>query len=175
MCRGHPEQTKYLRPFKKATPGIPAESGSHPSSSGAAPRRAAACRSPRASVRQHYTLVAQSVEHSGPSLHGRGLRAARFSRVMIISAALRRICSWNETTGIRSVGTHHAGWACYFWSNVVCAEPFVITVVAVMSIEQCARNLMSKVSQGWVIYVHHKAERDGRNPDRDSETGRERA
>jgi hypothetical protein len=79
MCRGDQEETKYLRPVKKATPVRPAEGASHLSCSRAALRRAVACRSPRVSVREHYTLVAQSVEHFGPSLPGRGLRAVRFS------------------------------------------------------------------------------------------------
>jgi hypothetical protein len=116
MCHGDQEETKYLRPSKTATPVRPAESASHPSSSDAPLQRAAACRSPRASARQHDTLVAWSVEPSGPSLPGWGLRAARFPHVMIIGTVQRRPCSWNETSGSRSVRTRHAGWACCSWS-----------------------------------------------------------
>jgi hypothetical protein len=49
---------------------------------------ASSCMPPAARV--PYTLFAQSVEPSGPSLPGRGLRAARFPGVMIISAAQQR-------------------------------------------------------------------------------------
>jgi hypothetical protein len=104
-------------PFRKATPARPAESASHSSSSGKALRQAAACacRSPRASVRQHHTLVARSVGHSGLSFLGRRLRVARSPRVMIISAAQRRPCSGNETSRIRSVSTRRPGRARRLW------------------------------------------------------------
>jgi WD40 repeat protein len=63
-----------LRPFKKDMPVSLSESASHPASSGGALRRAAECRSLRASVRKHYTLLTRCVKHFGSSLPVRGLR-----------------------------------------------------------------------------------------------------
>jgi hypothetical protein len=157
MCRGLQSKTKCLRPFKKATLVRPAESASPPSSSGAALRRAAACLSPRASVRQHYTIVARYVEHSGLLLPRRGLRVARLPRVMIMSAAQRRPCSGNEAGRICSVSTRHAGWLASSGAVVVCAEPFVITVVAATSTKQFARDLACRASQDCDIHVSRRS------------------
>jgi hypothetical protein len=96
---------RRLHAFKKTMPVSLTESASHPSSSGAGLRRAAACGSLRASVGEHYTLVAQCVAHTGYSLHLREVRAlARCAHVMLISAAQRRPRRWNKNKQrIRSV------------------------------------------------------------------------
>jgi hypothetical protein len=57
---------------------------------------------------------------------------------------------------------------------VVCPEPFVITVVDAMSMEQFALDLRSKRLAA-VGDPYIKVKRNERNPGRDSEIGREHA
>jgi hypothetical protein len=117
-----------------------------------------------------------------------------------VHRALRILTSWPGTARGRVCDKHQRGaaeasqldeeeqgtqcvvavWAqlsiCRDRALVVCAEPSwtVIRVVAEMSSEQFARRLRGKCVTG-VRDTHLKAERDARNPGRESEPGSERA
>jgi hypothetical protein len=103
MCRGHLDSEDLFALSKKALLVSLAGSNTLSSHSGAALQRGAVRRSTRTFVRQYHTLVARSVKHSGSSLPGRAVRAARVCHVIIISATQRRPRSYNKTHRIRSV------------------------------------------------------------------------